>query len=521
MLRCRETRPLDRITSRAGGVLRGVLKTSQNPSTATLSEPGAAAVYRFGAFVVVLSSRTLLKNGERLFLTPKAFDTLAVLLEHAGQVVDKQTLMARVWPDAHVEEGNLSQNVFVLRKLLGENARDHRFIATVPGRGYCFVGQLERNGRDDRIVDEAAATPAPLDEPQPGASIRRPRSSRPSWRLRRWQVATVGTVVLVAVAGSFMLARLGASRGVVPSPSGHAPNRAAYEAYLKGRYFWNKRTIPDIDRSVSFFQDAIRQDPKYALAYAGLADSYSFTRSEVEARVAARQALAIDPTLAGPHATLGMMALFGDWNWEEGGRELRTAVALDDSYPTAHHWYAYYCATAGRMDEAIHEMQRAAELDPLSLIIATDLGHMFYLGRQYDNAIAQFRRVIEMDRGFVMAHWHLAETLQKRADWQKAADEFRLTGVPMALQVGDALLDRRHAAERLRGLSEVDPTWHVYFLAQSIATVGGREGALAELEEARSRHEPEMLFVAADPAFDILRDNQKFQELVRGLGLRP
>jgi DNA-binding winged helix-turn-helix (wHTH) protein len=496
-----------------------MLKTSQNSSTPTPGEAGAATVYRFGTFVVDRSCRTLSDGGERVLLTPKAFETLAVLLEHAGQVVDKQTLMERVWPDAHVEEGNLSQNIFVLRKLLGENAREHRYIATVPGRGYCFVGALHTNGGGERR-DNEFVTPAPLDELSPDAPLRDGRSDGPRWRFRAWRVATAGTVVLLAVAGSFMFARLGASRGLVPSPPGHPSNHAAYEAYLKGRYFWNKRTIPDMERSVTFFQDAIRQDPMYALAYAGLADGYSFTNHPAAARTAARQALALDPKLAGPYATVGMLALT-DWDWEEAGKDLRTSIALDDTYPSAHHWYAYYCLTAGRIDEAIREMQRAAELDPLSLIIATDLGHMLYFARRYDDAIAQFRRVIEMDRGFVMAHWHLAETLQKQTLWSEAAAEFRLTRLPTLQETGDALLDRRHALERLRGLSILDPTWQAYYRAQSMAIIGARDAALATLEESRSRHDAEIMFVAMDPAFDILRDDQKFRDLVRGVGLKP
>jgi DNA-binding winged helix-turn-helix (wHTH) protein/Tfp pilus assembly protein PilF len=478
-------------------------------------------VYRFGTFVADLSSRTLSNNGERLLLTPKAFDTLAVLLEHAGDIVDKQTLMEEVWPDAHVEEGNLSQNIFVLRKLLGENAREHRFIATVPGRGYCFVGKVHTNGGDEPAVTELRATSTPRDEPQPGAPIGRGGSSRrASWPLRPWHVVTVGVVVLLAVTGSLALARLAAIRGLPPPPPGHSQNRAAYDAYLKGRYFWNKRTMPDLVRSLDFFNEAVRHDPKYALAYAGLADTYAMLNRS-EAYVAARQALALDPNLAGPHATLGSMALFGDWNWDEAGRELRAAIAVDGSYATAHHWYAYYQAVTGHPNQAIQEIQLAAELDPVSLIIATDRGHLLYLGRRFDEAIGQFHRVLEMDQGFVMAHWHLGETLQAQARWEDAADEFRLTGMPTLQPFGDALINRRHAVERLRELSPPNSTMHAYYLAQTMAAVGARDNALAELEHARSRREPEFMFVAVDPVFDTLRDDPKFQALARTVGMKP
>jgi len=479
----------------------------------------ADAVYRFGPFVADLSSRTLSNNGERLLLTPKAFDTLAVLLEHAGEIVDKQTLMERVWPDAHVEEGNLSQNIFVLRKLLGENARQNRFIATVPGRGYCFVRKLDTNGGGESTPEDEPRPAEPIQGDRPS---RRPSSLRPpSWPLRPSHVATIGVVVLLAVTGSIALARLAATRRLPPPPPGHSQNRAAYDAYLKGRYFWNKRTMPDFVRSLDFFNEAIRRDPKYALAYAGLADTYAMLGRESEARVTARQALAMDPNLAGPHATLGSMALFGDWNWDEAGRELRASIALDRSYATAHHWYAYYQAVTGHPDQAIQEIELATELDPLSLIIATDRGHILYFGRRFDAAIDQFHRALEMDQGFVMAHWHLAETLQALGRWEDASEEFRLTGMPALLASADALISGRHAAERLRRLSPPNSATHAYYLAQTMAAVGAREDALAELAHAQSRHEPEVMFVAADPVFDTLRGDPRFQALARAASTRP
>jgi len=457
-------------------------------------------VYRFDTFVADLSSRTLFNNGERLLLTPKAFDTLAVLLERAGEIVDKQTLMESVWPDAHVEEGNLSQNIFVLRKLLGDNAREHRFIATVPGRGYCFVGKLHSDG-DQPATNLPSAALLPPDERRRGPSP--------------WHVVTLGIIVLLAVSGSLALARFAATRGLPPPPPGHSQDRAAYDAYLKGRYFWNKRTMPDFIRSVDFLNEAVRRDPKYALAYAGLADSYAMMNRVNEARVAARQALDLDPNLAGPHATLGCMALFGEWNWAEAGRELRAAVALDSSYASAHHWYAYYQALTGHPDQALEEIQLAAELDPISLIIATDRGHILYFGRHFDAAIEQFHRVLEMDQGFVMAHWHLAETLQMLGRWEDASDEFRLTGMPALQSFADALINRRPAAERLRKLSPPNSATHAYYLAQTLAAVGARDDAIAELELAQSRHEPEFMFVAVDPVFDTLKIDPKFQALAR------
>jgi DNA-binding winged helix-turn-helix (wHTH) protein/Tfp pilus assembly protein PilF len=501
-----------------------VLKTSQKSSSRVQAQPGAASTYRFADFTADLSARTLFKNGQRLLLTTKAFDILAVLLEHAGNVVDKQTLMDLVWPDAHVEEGNVSQNIFVLRKLLGEGARDNQFIVTVPGRGYRFVAHVTQASGPLVLAGERA------DQAQDVPPVRSRR------KVSMWQIAAALLAIAAGLSGYLVFARgrvmsagveSAARREVLGSPpSGarHSADRAAYQAYLKGRYFWNRRTKADLERSIEYFDEAIRRDPTYALAHAGLADSYVMLARHRDAQSAAQRALAIEPTLGAPHATLGNIALFHDWNWDEAGRELRAAIAADPAYPTAHHWYAYQRAATGHVDDAIREMERATDLDPLSLIIATDLGHMFYLARQYDRAMDQYRRVIEMDRGFVMAHWRLGETLLKVARWDEANDAFRRSGVDQMMKIGEALSAPPRAAEYLRRLSAGigNPPWNVaYVLAQAMAVAGAIDDALVTLEQSRLQHDPELMLVAVDPAFDGLRQKPEFRALVRQIGLTP
>ena len=187
----------------------------------------------------------------------------------------------------------------------------------------------------------------------------------------------------------------------------------AYDLYLKGRYFWNKRTAQGFQQAVQCFEQAIAKDPKYARAYAGLADTYALMSTyylappnEVmpKARTAALKALQIDDGLAEAHTSLALIAEIYDWDWQTGEKEYRRAIQLNPNYATAHHWYAEFLAFQGRFDEALAESERARHLDPLSVIIAADRGAILYFARQYDRAIEQFRAVLDMEPNFSRAH---------------------------------------------------------------------------------------------------------------------
>src|SRR5207244_11976835 len=186
----------------------------------------------------------------------------------------------------------------------------------------------------------------------------------------------------------------------------------AYQLYLKGRFYWNKRTAESFQKAIEFFQQAIDKDPNYALAYTGLADSYSFLSSQgirapteafPLAKNAATRAIALDDTLAEGHCSLGYVKLYYDWDWNGAAQEYRRAIELNPNYATPHHGYAYYLISIGRTEEAIAEIQRAQEIDPLSLIINTDHGEFYYFAHRPDEAIAQLQKAIEMEPTFVRA----------------------------------------------------------------------------------------------------------------------
>jgi tetratricopeptide (TPR) repeat protein len=196
-------------------------------------------------------------------------------------------------------------------------------------------------------------------------------------------------------------------------------NPEAYQSYLKGRYFWNKRTADGLKAALAYFNQAIEEDPKYAQAYSGLADTYALlgdwqyavmTPKEAlpKAKAAAIKALELDSALGEAHNSLAFVLDGFDWDLDSGGKEFRRAIELNPGYATAHHWYAWHLSLLGRYDEAIAEMRKAENLDPLSLIINADLAELLVLAHSYDESIQQSRKTIEMDPNFAFAHNQLA-----------------------------------------------------------------------------------------------------------------
>jgi len=313
-------------------------------------------------------------------------------------------------------------------------------------------------------------------------------------------------------------------------------NPEAYELYLKGRFFWNKRTGADLLKSIDYFKQAVEKDQKYALAYAGLADAYvllppygaaSPSESFPQAEAAARKALELDDTLAEAHTSLGQVLLFYDLDFAGSTREFERALALDPNYATAHHWYGGGPLLAlGQFDRAITEGKRAVELDPLSLINNADLGWLYFNARRYNEAEAQARKTLEMDSRFYLAHYYLGEVLQFKGQLTEAIAEYKkaaeLDDDPFVLgllaQAYAKLGQRDEALKMLGQLQELATRRYVtsYSFALVHIALGEKDKAIDWLERAyRDRAGPDIALIKVDPFLDPLRGHPRFEALVQ------
>ena len=312
----------------------------------------------------------------------------------------------------------------------------------------------------------------------------------------------------------------------------------AYEAYLKGRYYWNKRTGEGLRKAVVYFQQSIDKDPVYAAAYSGLADCNSgltwhgFTapsQTLPRAEAAARKALEIDPQSAEAHASLGLV-LSHRWAWPEAEAEFKRAVQLDARYANAHHWYGDYLSIKGRHDEALTEAKEALKLDPLNRMIGTWVALRYYLARKYDDAIEQSHSTIELDPNFAAAHLLLGETYVQTGRHTEALAELqtaaKLSGdSPLYVaQVGVAYASAGKKAEALQIVAQLQKisTEHYvspYGVAQIYAALNDKKKTFLWLQKAYDDHAVWMSYLAVDPVFDRFRSDQWFQDLSRRVGL--
>jgi tetratricopeptide (TPR) repeat protein len=209
-------------------------------------------------------------------------------------------------------------------------------------------------------------------------------------------------------------------------------NRQAYEFYLKGRYAWGRRGIEDLKKGVEYFRQAIAEDPNYSLAHAGIADCLvllglfgAVSPREImpQAKAAAMKAIKLDESIGEAHASLGQIKLIYDWDWAAAGADFQQAVCLNPSYPTAHQWYGEYLVSMGLFDQGLAELRKARDLDPLSLIINTNLGLNLYFARRYDLAIEQLERALELEPNFFRAHLHVGMCYERKLMYREAVAE--------------------------------------------------------------------------------------------------
>jgi DNA-binding winged helix-turn-helix (wHTH) protein/TolB-like protein/Flp pilus assembly protein TadD len=614
-----------------------------------VTEPGTAP-YAFGPFLLDTRERRLLRDGKVVPLTLKAFDLLQVLVENRGHLLHKEELLRRVWPDAVVEENNLTVTISALRKALDEGPTDRQYIETVPRRGYRFVADfraptvtpetapgpgrrraralvlggvvlaalgaaalawvwkrstpdatgmpvrsmavlpfrsltddgeylglgmadalITRLGRTNLLVRStgavqkyavpglepvAAGRDLQVDSVLEGSIQTAGDRLRTTVRLLRvsdgstlWagtfderlsDIFSVQDSISQRVAAALELELTEAQRSLLTRRD--TSDSEAYQLYLRGRFFWNKRSRDGFERGAAYFRQAVEQDPAYALAYTGLADShigmafyhYAAPRSAMPlARAAALRALEIDDALAEAHASLAHVKTNYEWDWAEAERLSRRAIALEPDYATAHQWFGiHYLAPLGRVEEAIAETRRARQLDPLSPVFNAFVGAALFFARRHDEAIEECRKTIDLHPDFGVAHWYLGRAYLQKGLFQEALAELQKAlalsgGSPLmkgTLGVGYALAGDRAAAERTVVELEklrADGYASALDLADIHAALGDRERAFRWLDQAAAERAFHLIYLKVWPELDPLREDRRFDALVRRIGLEP
>jgi TolB-like protein/Tfp pilus assembly protein PilF len=313
----------------------------------------------------------------------------------------------------------------------------------------------------------------------------------------------------------------------------------AYKLYLLGRSYWNRRTGESLKKAIEYFNQAIAKDPSYALAYAGLADTYTALpaygvgqpkETNRKAKAAALRALELDNTLADPHAALATILAFSDWNWSAAEDEFKRAIALNSNYATAHQWYAEFLLNVGRMEEGIAESKRAQELDPLSLIISKELGTNLFFAKQYDAAMVQLQKTLAMDANFVPACIDLGFVYERKGMYEQAIpmfqkaislegdNTFALSGLGYTYARWGRKKEALAALERMMKFTK-----QKYVSANEVATIyvglDEVDKAFVWLERGYAEHDDFLAFLKVHPPFDSIRSDPRFVDLMRRVGL--
>jgi DNA-binding winged helix-turn-helix (wHTH) protein/tetratricopeptide (TPR) repeat protein len=535
--------------------------------------------------------RLLERGGHPVAITPKAFDILVTLVERSGHLIEKSQLIQAVWGDLFVEEGNLAVTISALRKALGDDTgRESKYIQTVPKRGYRFVGNVRELVEPDASPPTIFGLSKPIEPPamttpllaedlgadrQPPLKDEVLPAEQPRRRFRgfplEFRFASVTLLVTVAAiylgivrlskhhtpavisqpesvavqdaivadAGRLSASPMFSSRARSHIEMSSAGAASADQLYITGVYFWNKRTVQGLHRSIGYFEQGAIEEPRNPLSFAGLADAYVLLDSYgVEpsreayptAKDAAIKSLQLDVLLPEAHASMGMVLFFYEWNLPRAEQEFRKAIALDPNYAMAHAWYALDLVAMGRSQEAIAQARIAHNLDPLSLIVNTELGWALYSNRQYAQAIDTYKSVIDLDDGFARAHTRLGMVYAAQDDFKSAILEFRksqgLSGPDAYVDglLGYALARSGNTEAARKILLELrDHSSREYVPAFSLAMIslglGDNGQAMDWISQSFQERSTYLVYARTDPLLDRIRKDSRFSGLIYQMGL--
>ena len=323
----------------------------------------------------------------------------------------------------------------------------------------------------------------------------------------------------------------------------YTESNEAYQLYLKGRFYFNKRSQEGMEKALEYFQQAIDKDPNFALAYSGLADTYDLAGTPdaggvmrpnealPKAKEAALKAIALDETLAEPHVSLAHVKYYYDRDWDGGEHEFKRAIELNPNYPQAHHWYAIYLVWVGRTNEGMAEIRRAQDLDPLSLPISMTMGWLLCDANRTDEGIEELRKTLEMEPSFVIAHHRLALCYERKGAYDRALAEYQKVidlgekwlGTAGLAQTYGMAGNRNEAQKKLSELQELSKQRNVApsLFAVIYAALGDKDQAFAWLNKAYDEHDLLLARLKVDHRFANVRSDPRFADLVKRVGLSP
>ena len=499
--------------------------------------------YEFRSFRLNVAERRLSQNGATVALTPKAFDVLAHLVEHAGHLVEKEGLMQRVWPDSFVEESNIARIVHTLRKALGEDDNGDKFIETVPTKGYRFVAKVNRAAvvrtepppSEVDIPDTAAFAKVNGDGPDISTNGRLKTDlsqikgvERSSIRL---PVILSGVLLLSTLGGAFwFLQQSGAASADYHRIRPQTLSGEAYQNYQQGKFLVERWHQGDYEKALESFDRAIELDPNYAAAYAARADVKimafwgSSSHEDIsQARTAVRKAIELDPMSSYAHAVLCRILTTYDWDHKEAEKECRYAVALDPNDHEAQKELAFLLNYLGRDEEALAAMDKAIALAPTSFN-KRSRGMILYQSRRYDEAITQLQQVEETDPLYFESTRWLIRTYQMKGDYPRAtacymklleesgatSDEVAAIKATFEIEGWPAVL--RHMAE--------NPKLKPFFQAGNYAQLGENDRAFATLEELYKRRSILLIMAVREPTLDPIRNDPRFDQMLKNMNLK-
>jgi DNA-binding winged helix-turn-helix (wHTH) protein/Tfp pilus assembly protein PilF len=496
------------------------------------------AVYRFGLFEADLHAGELRRNGVKVRLQDLPFRALALLLSRPGEVITRQEFRQTLWPgDVFVDfEQGISSAVMRLRDALGDSADNPIFIETIERRGYRWIGPFQRMEpvQEKLPANQSPEKPATAAEPSP----------RPShW----WKVVFVIPVLALLLAlwsfrPGFRDAKASAKSNSAPSRDLHQPvNREAEDFYLKGRFYWNKRTPESLNQALEAFNQAIAHDPNYSDAYVGLADSYNLLRefsampgneAYFKAFAAAKKAVELDQRSSEAHTSLAFVTFWGMWDAADAEKEFRRAIELDPNNVKAHHWYATFLHALGRHDEALTEIDLARKLAPDSSSILADKGELQWSAGHHEQGLQLLKQLEAAEPDFISPHVYLRLAYFEMGDYPNYIVELKkdalLTHDVALSSVAEAAANGFNKGGE-HGLFEAQlveqrklydqGTLSPYFVAQTEARLGNKPEAIRYLTICVQSHDQVVLNLIDDQAFINLQGDPAFAHLLARIGL--